>query len=71
MTGKFLSKDPTRYAAGDTNLQRYVGNNPVNLVDPNGHEDPRQTQLIPGITMLVIDPSVLSEAVGPSATAPP
>ena len=39
-TGKFLSEDPTRYAAGDTNLQRYVGNNPVNLVDPNGHDGP-------------------------------
>ncbi len=38
-TGKFLSEDPTRHASGDNNLQRYVGNNPVNQVDPNGHDD--------------------------------
>ncbi|XZE36951.1 RHS repeat-associated core domain-containing protein [Pirellulaceae bacterium SH501] len=35
-TGRWLSNDPIGFAAGDTNIQRYVGNNPVNYVDPSG-----------------------------------
>jgi RHS repeat-associated protein len=34
--GRFLSDDPTGFSAGDTNLQRYVFNDPVNAVDPTG-----------------------------------
>jgi RHS repeat-associated protein len=35
--GRFLSQDPLMFAAGDTNLYRYVGNNPVDLIDPTGN----------------------------------
>ncbi len=35
-TGRFLSEDPIGFAGGDANLYRYVGNNPVNYVDPSG-----------------------------------
>ena len=35
-TGKFLSEDPLGFAAGDYNLSRYVGNAPVNTIDPSG-----------------------------------
>ncbi|MDX9715706.1 MAG: RHS repeat-associated core domain-containing protein [Dissulfurispiraceae bacterium] len=35
-TGRFISKDPIGFSAGDVNLYRYVGNNPVNWVDPEG-----------------------------------
>ena len=38
LLGRFLQKDPVGYTAGDINLYRYVGNNPVNLVDPLGLE---------------------------------
>jgi len=31
-----LQTDPIRFDAGDTNLSRYVGNNPMNWVDPLG-----------------------------------
>jgi len=35
-TGRFASEDPLGFAAGDTNLYRYVGNLPVNSTDPSG-----------------------------------
>jgi RHS repeat-associated protein len=36
LTGRWMSEDPLGYAAGDANLYRYVGNNPVNDSDPSG-----------------------------------
>src|SRR5690349_1648584 len=33
---RFISEDPLRFAAGDTNLYRYVGNSPANGTDPSG-----------------------------------
>jgi hypothetical protein len=33
---RFISEDPAGFAAGDTNLYAYVGNNPTNLTDPSG-----------------------------------
>ena len=35
-TGQFLSNDPIGLAAGDTNIRRYVSNNPTQFVDPSG-----------------------------------
>ncbi|HEY1187751.1 MAG TPA: RHS repeat-associated core domain-containing protein, partial [Gemmata sp.] len=35
-TGQWLSQDPIGFAGGDTNLYRYVGNDPVNKTDPSG-----------------------------------
>jgi len=37
--GRFLQVDPVGYSAGDMNLYRYVGNNPVNATDPLGLEE--------------------------------
>jgi RHS repeat-associated protein len=34
--GRWTTKDPLRFAAGDTNLYGYVFNDPVNLRDPSG-----------------------------------
>jgi len=34
----FISKDPIEFEAGDFNFYRYVGNDPVNYVDPSGLE---------------------------------
>ena len=36
--GAFTTRDPIGYAAGDANLYRYVGNDPVGAVDPSGLE---------------------------------
>jgi RHS repeat-associated protein len=35
-TGRWFSLDPLGFAAGDSNLYRYVGNSSVNYVDPSG-----------------------------------
>jgi RHS repeat-associated protein len=35
-TGRFISRDPIGFKAGDMNLYRPMGNNPVNEVDPEG-----------------------------------
>ncbi|MEO1619055.1 MAG: RHS repeat-associated core domain-containing protein, partial [Planctomycetota bacterium] len=35
-TGRFLSQDPIRQAAGDANLYRYVGNRVMGSFDPSG-----------------------------------
>ncbi|ERN39820.1 RHS repeat-associated core domain protein [Rubidibacter lacunae KORDI 51-2] len=37
-TGRFLSEDPLGFGAGDVNLYRYVGNSPLNAIDPYGLE---------------------------------
>ena len=47
--GRFLSEDPTREAGGDADLYRYAGNDPINNLDPSGHDakhayHPPQTQ---------------------------
>ena len=34
--GRFTQQDPVGFAAGDTNLYAYVGNNPLLFTDPNG-----------------------------------
>ena len=35
-TGRFLSADPIGFYGGDTNIYRYVRNNPINFIDPYG-----------------------------------
>jgi RHS repeat-associated protein len=44
-TGRFLSRDPMGFRAGDANLYRYVGNGPVNWTDPTGLMWPTQFPL--------------------------
>ena len=38
-TGRFVSEDPLGFGAGDANLNRYVGNDPLNKTDPSGLEE--------------------------------
>jgi RHS repeat-associated protein len=38
LTGRWTSEDREGFGAGDLNLQRYVGNDPVNATDPSGKE---------------------------------
>ena len=34
--GRFISRDPLEYSAGDVNFYNYVGNNSANFTDPSG-----------------------------------
>ena len=40
-TGRWLSRDPIGFEAGDVNLYRYVGNEPTGKTDPSGLEEKR------------------------------
>jgi RHS repeat-associated protein len=37
-TGRWTSKDPLRFTRGRSNVYAYVGNDPVNLIDPTGRD---------------------------------
>ncbi|HEY3494483.1 MAG TPA: RHS repeat-associated core domain-containing protein, partial [Polyangiaceae bacterium] len=37
--GRWTTKDPIRFAGGYANLHTYVGNDPINVVDPSGLKD--------------------------------
>jgi RHS repeat-associated protein len=50
--GEFVSEDRIGFASGDSNLSRYVTNNPVNYVDPTGNDDMRT---IPGSVVNLSD----------------
>ncbi|MBK9516044.1 MAG: PASTA domain-containing protein [Anaeromyxobacter sp.] len=54
-TGRWTSKDPIGFAAGDTNLYAYAGNDPVNRIDPSGLEDvcAGRRRVRPGDTLFV------------------
>jgi hypothetical protein len=45
--GRWTSLDPLSYAAGDVNLYRTVGNNPLNSLDPSGLDDVRTVSMTP------------------------
>jgi RHS repeat-associated protein len=34
-TGQWMEQDPIAFTAGDANLRRYTGNDPVNAIDPS------------------------------------
>ena len=51
-SGRFTVPDPKGFAAGDSNLYRYVGNGPGNATDPDGLEE-RKTGLLHALDLAV------------------
>ena len=61
-TARWLSQDPIAFAAGDANLYRYFGNDPVNGVDPTGlYEEYTVTILVGHGNLIVEKAAVLRE----------
>ena len=68
-TGRWLSNDPIGFAAGDANIQRYVGNSPTNATDPSGlidasyktwhHLFPQGQEFVSWLVGKGIDPSFI------------
>jgi RHS repeat-associated protein len=46
--GRFISETPSGSEVGDANFYAYVGNNPVNLVDPSGLQAAPGQVYVPG-----------------------
>jgi RHS repeat-associated protein len=46
LTARWLTEDPLGLAGGDTNLYRFVGNNPANQTDPSGLFVPGESILL-------------------------
>jgi RHS repeat-associated protein len=65
--GRFTSQDPMGFAAGDTNLYRYVGNDPTAVRDPSGQQPPSGVIEIPVTepTDIYVPPDHLISIVGP------
>jgi hypothetical protein len=51
---RFLQEDSVWFDAGDLNVYRYTGNNPVNATDPSGMTAARERQAIDGIGLALI-----------------
>jgi RHS repeat-associated protein len=62
--GRFIQIDPIRFAAEDVNLYRYVDNQPINFVDPNG-----EAILIPIVSGILVV-ALAVQAIEPYLTDP-
>jgi RHS repeat-associated protein len=66
-TGRFLSEDPTKETGGDENLYRYAGNDPINNLDPSGHDKEHQPPPPVASPQHTFKPSQQPPAVNPNA----
>ena len=77
-TGKFISEDPSGFKGGDANLFRYVGNDPLNRIDPSGlmakWAQPASRASVPAAGYAAIGPGGVSVSgvtpLQPSTTTP-
>jgi RHS repeat-associated protein len=63
--GRFVSEDPIGFAAGDSNLTRYVGNSPTNFVDPSGNVG-NNINPLPGVDLNCVAQKPKRPCDGPS-----
>ncbi len=69
VTGQFVSNDPINLHGGDSNLRRYVGNDPVGHTDPSGLSV--LSTLTRATTAATTGPAVPTAPDLPPPTAPP
>ncbi len=72
VVGRWMAKDPIRFAGGDTNIYAYVGNDPVNRIDPSGKLDSGAAVTITIIVVVVAPapvPAKISFAAAAAAVA--
>ncbi|MDX1965266.1 MAG: polymorphic toxin-type HINT domain-containing protein, partial [Pirellulales bacterium] len=70
-SGVFTITDPIGFAAGDTNLSRYVGNGPVNKTDPSGLYTPNMDANMSGDTVIYNNIQPQPSPPPPSPPPPP
>jgi len=73
--GRFVSQDPKGFAAGDTDLYRYTGNDPINNTDKTGLDDrwdywwPANLTILPGYPggdpPWIVQPGVSTDPLSP------
>jgi RHS repeat-associated protein len=72
--GRFLQTDPIRFQAGDVNIYRYVSNNPVNLVDPDGqvfqYFTPVVIAAVSAVVLAAIIAQIIHESLHPDPCEP-
>lgn len=68
--GRFVQFDPIDFSGGDSNLSRYVSNNPMNLIDPFGTFSwPSVVAVVGGIASVALFPTYPVIAVGVGVVA--
>jgi RHS repeat-associated protein len=60
--GRFISEDPIGFAGGDVNVMAYVGNNPVNGIDPSGLCN--LSGVAEGVGLVIVGGTIVYVAVG-------
>jgi RHS repeat-associated protein len=75
-TGKFISEDPSGFKGGDANLFRYVGNDPLDRIDPSGlmakWAQPASRAIVPATGWAALGQGLLASGpVGPTVSAMP
>ena len=67
--GRWLEKDPSGFGGGDTSLYAYVGNDPVNWIDPDGARRKKATKATQAVSIglaiaSAFNPVFLAAAIG-------
>ncbi len=72
-SARFISQDPIGFDAGDVNLYAYVGNNPIDRIDPEGKEAAvcGDGYELKTVTMTTMDKKTIDKFLYPHGDVPP
>jgi hypothetical protein len=71
LAGPLGGADPLGFAAGDANLYRYVGNDPINDVDPSGLIDVKNPRPVTTTEFPIKNPATTFVLAGPPIETDP